>query len=127
MLEKALSDYAGDPSLLLDVLRARAVAGDGTGMLGLLEVLKKGATLKVEQGTVTLTLMRAKNKCSPKMLDPTRFRNVLCNLRLEFDGHACIVELQVHHDMIQQDSTGKQIGPLNRRSIVARVRSVAES
>jgi hypothetical protein len=43
-----------------------------------------------------------KNKANPKEIDPTHFRNVLCNLELECGGLVHYGELQVHHRQIRK-------------------------
>ena len=70
-------------------------------MLRILKLLEQGKVeVSVGGRTVTIELLRAKNKCSPKLLDPTRYRNVLCNVRMTVDGNSVIVELQVHHRLV---------------------------
>ena len=82
------------------MLRGRAVCPDGVSMLALLQLLRSGFEMDVDGKVVRLELLRAKNKCSRGALDPTHFRNVLCNLRLTWGEVTCLVELQVHHRLV---------------------------
>ena len=106
--EKALSDYLGDfddwaddvviaEACVLDVLRARVLCPDASSMLKLQKALQKGVDLPLEDGTTTVTLeaVRCKNKFAT--CDPTRFRNVLNNVRLTCKpmGGEAFVEMQV--------------------------------
>jgi hypothetical protein len=118
--EKARSDYAsrfadGVPATanVLDVLRARATFADGGVLIDVLETLLADgggdSGPQALQFAVALAdgverechfeVIRVKNKF--ETLDPTRFRNLLLNLKLHVEGHTAVfVELQVHHAAI---------------------------
>ena len=112
IFEKAGSDY-GDrfkdevlpEANILDVLRSSIICTSAEELIAVLEKLKKGFTLKAPDGDAPefkVSLARMKNKANPKEIDPTHFRNVLCNLKLECGGLVHYGELQVHHRQIRQ-------------------------
>ena len=67
-------------------------------MLALLELMKRGFESVVNGKLARLSMLRCKNKMGKQ--DPTRFRNLLVNLILTWDGCTTITELQVHHSKI---------------------------
>ena len=86
------------------MLRSSIICTRAAELIAVLEKLKNGFTFPPNGDTPQLrvSLARMKNKASKKELDPTHFRNVLCNLRLEFDdGLVHFGELQVHHREIR--------------------------
>ena len=102
--EKAQDDYEGRfteglaEACVADVARARVVCHDGRAMCNVLLLLAR----HFRSGLSHLELVRMKNKCASKNLDPTHFRNVLVNCQLKF-GQACLfVEVQVHHLAVLQ-------------------------
>ena len=112
IFEKAGTDY-GDrfkdevlpEANILDVLRSSIICTSAEELIAVLEKLKKGFTLKAPDGDAPefkVSLARMKNKANPKEIDPTHFRNVLCNLKLECGGLVHYGELQVHHRQIRQ-------------------------
>ena len=102
--EKAQDDYQGrfteglTEACVADVVRARVVCHDGQAMCNVLLLLAR----QFSTGQSHLELVRVKNKCASKNLDPTHFRNVLVNCQLK-SGRACLfVEVQVHHLAVLQ-------------------------
>ena len=101
---------------MFDVLRARVVTVDAQSLLALLDLLR-GGTLELElealpgsgqPGTVkrvVLNLVRLKNKFAPSHMDPTHFRNVICNIELEYGQSRVMFELQFHHRDILEYNT----------------------
>ena len=78
---------------MVDLLRASIVCTSGTTMVQLLRTMVEGFKLPTMQ-EASVSLVRLKNKFAK--VDPTHFRNVLCNLRLECAGMgSALVELQV--------------------------------
>ena len=80
-----------------DLMRCRIVCSSGKGMMRLLLQLQDGFEAQLDGDVATLTLIRMKNKFLGSQLDPTRFRNVLCNLMLKARIGCFFVEIQVHH------------------------------
>lgn len=84
------------------------VTADAQSLLALLDLVR-GGTLELELETgqeaaatvqrekVALTLIRLKNKFAPSQMDPTHFRNVICNMELEYGQSRVMLELQFHH------------------------------
>lgn len=123
MHEKATDDYGArfdDGELaeacVVDLIRCRVICKKAEAMLEIEEALEAGFEVRVADlpdGTVevvdgdhgevaTLSLVRAKNKFAPGLLDPTRFRNILNNALLSRGGSAVFVELQAHHAEVYQ-------------------------
>jgi len=112
IFEKAESDYRDrftDEVLpeanILDVLRSSIICTSAEELIAVLEKLKNGFTLLAPDGDapeLKVSLARMKNKANPKEIDPTHFRNVLCNLELECGGLVHYGELQVHHRQIRK-------------------------
>jgi Ran GTPase-activating protein (RanGAP) involved in mRNA processing and transport len=127
------ADNATPAANVIDVVRARGLFNAGPDMTHVLEELQEAPTgystdkslrsrqpsksnvqaktrklLAVSTATGTkardcwFELIRVKNKF--QQLDPTRFRNVLCNMRLHIEGlpriPPILVELQMHHATI---------------------------
>ena len=86
--EKGVDDYTGDhddtvipEACVVDVLRCRAVCREGRTLLELERLLQKGFETTINDKLARLQLLRAKNKFGPNAIDPTRFRNILNNIR----------------------------------------------
>ena len=114
--EKAHDDYAArfnDGELaeacVVDMLGGRAICNSPAAMVKLEELLEGGFSVRVEKLSdgqvrivetggeeVTLSLVRAKNKCNSAACDPTHFRNILNNCILRRGSTSVFVELQVH-------------------------------
>ena len=110
--EKAIDDYTADhddwdddtviaEACVIDVLRCRAVCREGRKLLELEKRLREGFETIIDGKRVVLKLLRAKNKFNPKTPDPTRFRNILNNVRLEYGDRSTFAELQTQqHDIL---------------------------
>ena len=94
--EKGIGDYGTrfndgviPQACITDILRSLCLAKNGESMVRVFELLLQDEGFQIdmgEDGVAELTLLRFKNKCSPKDLDPTHFRNALFNLRLKHRG-----------------------------------------
>ena len=68
-----------------------------------LETMEKGCKIEVNDKIVHLTLLRVKNKfANGGKTEPSRFRNILTNIILEYDGRSAFTELQLHHRAIRE-------------------------
>ena len=90
--EKGVDDYTCDhddwnddavipEACVVDVLRCRAVCRKGRTLLELERLLQEGFETTINGKPARLRLLRAKNKFGPNAIDPTRFRNILNNIR----------------------------------------------
>ena len=109
--EKAIDDYfrrfvdeGVAEACVVDILRGRAVLQQATAITTLVQKLTRarGAPLTFRDKDlfgVELELVRVKNKFYPGNLDPSRFRNLLLNLKIRDTrcGIECFCELQLHH------------------------------
>ena len=80
-----------------------AMCPDGAGMIRLLELLKDGVDITYGKEKAKLSLMRAKNKFRDGgSCEATRFRSVLTNAILTYDGRDVFCELQVRSPPFQR-------------------------
>ena len=112
--EKAMDDYVLDfddwddakvipESCVIDPIRGSALCSDGGPIFRLPEELDRGFETEVDGKTARLTLLRCKNKfANGGKSVPTRFRNVLTNIILQYDGRRVFTELQIHHRAIKE-------------------------
>ena len=110
--EKAWDDYAGrfcddvvPEACVVDVLRCRVVISSARKVISFLDSIARDSVFECDTGTglrqFRCTFIRGKNKF--REVDPTHFRNVLCNLRIDSvggGGDSCFFEVQVQHEAI---------------------------
>ncbi len=88
---------------MTDVIRSRCIFTNATRFQRLANLLMLGFSTNLDGFALSLDLIRVKNKM--KHVDPTHFRNILCNVLLRIvrpDGTTfrCFCEIQLHHMLI---------------------------
>ena len=112
--EKAWDDYAGrfgddviPEACVVDILRCSVILPSASMVIKFTDSLAGDSMFLYDEGPepahFRCTLIRGKNKF--RKVDPTHFRNILCNLRIESVGdvgerESCFFEVQVHHKVI---------------------------
>ncbi len=103
--EKALDDYSTRfkdselaESCLADVIRFRVITSNADSLKAIQAHLMNGFEVEIDGSSAKLELIRVKNKF--KHLDPTHFRNILENIRLQYQGRTFLAEIQLHHEKI---------------------------
>ena len=102
--EKAVDDYADrfpeehPEACVADIVRSKVVCETSSQMLEFVTRLREGFAAEHNGKEARLELIRCKNKFQP--LAPTHFRNLLCNVRLSYDGSSFFAEIQVHLEAI---------------------------
>mmetsp|Transcript_2992 Transcript_2992/g.8957 ORF Transcript_2992/g.8957 Transcript_2992/m.8957 type:complete len:1166 (+) Transcript_2992:1503-5000(+) len=132
--EKAIDDYLHDfddwdddrvipETCVIDMIRGSVLCSDGMAMLAFLTALRQGFELAIDGKKARLSLLRCKNKFADGgKHEPTRFRNILTNIILDYDGRRAFTELQIHHRAIREHNDASHAhGPYEFfRSLLAR-------
>mmetsp|Transcript_3932 Transcript_3932/g.12098 ORF Transcript_3932/g.12098 Transcript_3932/m.12098 type:complete len:625 (-) Transcript_3932:93-1967(-) len=87
---KTKTDYRGDASLLLDVVRGSVVCADENAVVSLVKLLVK----HYSDESKDVSLVRLKNRFRDPLFNG--YRDVFLNLRVRLGAVSMVVELQVH-------------------------------